>query len=266
MSTPIERLHYEKTDLWSPARWADVGSVTDRAMRVLELIQGDAQSVLDVGSGNGLLARVSRGKHPIISLDRSLAALQQAQDRRCQANAFALPFARDSFDVVVSMEMLEHLPVPIYRTALEKIARVSKKNIIITVPFMEKLSKSFVTCPQCSCHFHPYYHVRRYDAGSLQNLFSNYGWVCILFEPVGFDRARRMQLIWRLLLLYLHRRSANFPWYATCPQCGFNQPEAKLDRSADLHSNTLNMFKKWLNSVWPSRPSHLWWLAMYNHK
>jgi len=260
MKKSIERLHYENADLWSRVRWADASLVAERAGRVLELIPESARSVLDVGSGNGLLARLSRGKHPIVSLDRSIAALQQAEGKRCQGTAFALPFGTDSFDVVVSMEMLEHLPAPSYQPALEEITRVSRKYIIITVPFMESLTRSFVTCPQCYCYFHPYYHVRQYDADILHNLFALCGWSCTLLEPVGISRTKRMQPVWQLIRLYFHRRGANFPRDATCPQCGYKRPETNSEQPPGWYSTPI---RKRLDSAWPTCPAYLWWLAMY---
>ena len=50
---------------------------------------------------------------------------------------FPLPFADNSFDIVVSSEVLEH--VPDYKTAIAEIARVCKHLVIVTVPDMSAI-------------------------------------------------------------------------------------------------------------------------------
>lgn len=263
MHNQFERLQYENPDLWSPARWSEFSMDNFRANRVLELMPKGIKSVLDVGSGNGLLYKVNQGKYQIISLDRSFAALQQAGGVCFQANAFELPFVSASFDAIVSMEMLEHLPAPKYHASLEELARVSRKNIFITVPYEENLTYSQITCPQCSSRFHPYYHVRSFNEGALRKLLIDHGWQCLYLEPVGIIRTRRLQAIWKLVRLYFHRRGANFPWYATCPLCGYKRPQTNSSTSLDVLTTPAYLTKKLFSSLWPTRPAHIWWLAIY---
>jgi 2-polyprenyl-6-hydroxyphenyl methylase/3-demethylubiquinone-9 3-methyltransferase len=68
--------------------------------------------LLDVGCGGGLLAPHVHGYHHV-GVDLSLTALAVAADHGVegvQADVAALPFADDSFDVVVAGEILEHVP------------------------------------------------------------------------------------------------------------------------------------------------------------
>jgi SAM-dependent methyltransferase len=50
-----------------------------------------------------------------------------------QASALALPFADNTFDLVLAIEVLEHLPDP--RQALLEIARVASDAVVISVPW-----------------------------------------------------------------------------------------------------------------------------------
>ena len=54
------------------------------------------------------------------------------EDRFDTANLLALPFEDDSFDLVLCLEVLEHIPDP--RPALAEMARVSSSDLILSVP------------------------------------------------------------------------------------------------------------------------------------
>jgi ubiquinone/menaquinone biosynthesis C-methylase UbiE len=47
----------------------------------------------------------------------------------------SLPFIEKSFDLVCAFEVLEHLPYKEAKKALKEIARVSKKDVLISVPY-----------------------------------------------------------------------------------------------------------------------------------
>lgn len=50
------------------------------------------------------------------------------------ADILALPFRNDEFDLVCVFEVLEHLPFDQFEKALVELSRVSKKNIIVSLP------------------------------------------------------------------------------------------------------------------------------------
>lgn len=95
----------------------------------MELIEPylDGARVLEVGCGTGLLLQraAQRASHAA-GIDISPGMLQLAQKRGLdvvQADATALPFADDSFDLVYSFKVLAH--VQDIQKALEEIARVT---------------------------------------------------------------------------------------------------------------------------------------------
>ena len=61
---------------------------------------------------------------------RSASATRAA--RAVEGDLTALPFADDAFDLVVSTEVLEHLPEP--EKALRELGRVSGGHLFLTVP------------------------------------------------------------------------------------------------------------------------------------
>lgn len=99
-----------------------------------------AQTILDVGCGEGFtierLLRVD-GHLPVQGLDHDLSALLQAKERHPQipvqmADIQSMPFAQDSFELVLCLEVLEHLPDA--GPALEELRRVCSRYCLISVP------------------------------------------------------------------------------------------------------------------------------------
>lgn len=99
-----------------------------------------ARRVLEVGCGEGfvsgwLSARTSNAE--VIALDLSAAMLREARRayhavRFVAGDGYSLPFAEGSFDLVVCLEMLEHLERP--QDVLREARRVSRRFLITSVP------------------------------------------------------------------------------------------------------------------------------------
>lgn len=95
--------------------------------------------VLDAGCGTGVLSRKMRELQPDIELtmvDLSAAMLAQADDvpgRRMQASVLELPFADESFDLVVSAWVIETVGDP--GRAVREYLRVLKPGGLITYTF-----------------------------------------------------------------------------------------------------------------------------------
>lgn len=123
--------------------WRSEGWETRPALKVLELFQrhiSDRDRCLDVGCGDGGTSGVwcQERAASYVGVDVSEAAVAVARDRgldaRRIADASALPFPEDSFDVAVCVEVLEHLFQP--QLAVAEIARVLRPGgrLIATVP------------------------------------------------------------------------------------------------------------------------------------
>ena len=109
--------------------------------RVGELVAAiGASAILDIGCGEGFtidrLLSVD-GHLPIQGLDYDFPALLQAKEKYPQilfemGDIRRLPFAADSFELVLCLEVLEHLPDP--SPALRELRRVSSRHCLISVP------------------------------------------------------------------------------------------------------------------------------------
>ena len=100
------------------------------------LSQVSVNTVLDAGCGEGLvLGRLQSPRVVGIDLDRQriiLARASQPQSAVAVANVQRLPFSHASFDLVIMLEVFEHVGNP--QAALKEVARVSRKYLLASVP------------------------------------------------------------------------------------------------------------------------------------
>ena len=114
-----------------------VGGFTET---LLDLLPAAPASVLEVGCGEGVqLRKVEEAlpPHQLVGFDLPddhLAARWEGLDAAMVSGSVdALPFPDDSFDLVLALEMLEHVPDP--DRALAEIARVARDRIVLSVPW-----------------------------------------------------------------------------------------------------------------------------------
>jgi ubiquinone/menaquinone biosynthesis C-methylase UbiE len=104
---------------------------------ILDRIDSGAQSLIDVGCGNGLLLREIHQRHPHLKL-AGIDIKEKVQDaaQRCfefvRGDIEKLPFADKSFDVVTCSHVIEHLLHP--EKCLAEFLRVAKKQLFIVTP------------------------------------------------------------------------------------------------------------------------------------
>jgi len=95
------------------------------------------QSVLDTPAGTGRFAPfVLREGRKLVIADLSHAMLMEARASgapRVQADALSLPFADASFDLVLCMRFLFHVPRELQPKVLAELARVSRRFVAVDV-------------------------------------------------------------------------------------------------------------------------------------
>lgn len=96
--------------------------------------------VLEIGVGEGIVTSRVIERFPgvpVIGLDlpdEDLVAEWQSRDLSCAfGDASHLPFPDDAFDLVMAIEVFEHLPDP--PAAMAELARVCSGSLIASVPF-----------------------------------------------------------------------------------------------------------------------------------
>jgi len=90
-------------------------------------------TVLEVGSGS--LGIAPYFKKETTGVDLTFSPPFFSLLKRVKATATKLPFFCDSFDFVVMMDMLEHMPKKDREIAILEALRVAKRELIIGVPF-----------------------------------------------------------------------------------------------------------------------------------
>lgn len=96
-------------------------------------------SILEVGVGEGEVAARVRARYPaarFVAIDLPDPALAAAWAEESLAGAFAdisrLPFPDEAFDLVLGIEVLEHVPDP--PAALRELRRVASRDLVLSVP------------------------------------------------------------------------------------------------------------------------------------
>jgi SAM-dependent methyltransferase len=159
----VERAYVEKYGenpggggWYKPDTWLRISRVFERLDK-----GGD---ILDVGTGAGQFVNclvLSEQFRSVTTIDPTrFGKYMTLSDSitRHDVSVAEMPFDDDSFDVVVCMEVLEHLPEDIFRTAIAELRRVCRGQLVITVPYREPLPLSKT-------------HVRRFEDVDLARLF-----------------------------------------------------------------------------------------------
>jgi SAM-dependent methyltransferase len=162
---------------------------------------GESLDVLDFGCGPGyiwdhLKRAGSRWRYTGIDFSRSSA---DETEKRASGDAnfkgahhisqLPTPLPGASFDVILLLEVVEHLNDKHLAATLQEAARLLKKGgvLVVTTPNDEDLDKSMKFCPECGAIFHEWQHVRSWSAGELVSCLSDCGFSPRFTEAVDFS-------------------------------------------------------------------------------
>jgi SAM-dependent methyltransferase len=175
-------------------------SIFDYAVPRLAYLFGEARRiaagrrlrVLNIGVGNGWLERRShREGWEAWGLDPNPAAIESL--KRDGVNGVAggieaMPFRNESFHVVFSSEVFEHLLDDLLIRGLSEVSRVMQPGgmLIGSVPCREELELKKVVCPHCLHVHHAYGHHQSFDRARLESLFRGVGLESLYFRTRAF--------------------------------------------------------------------------------
>jgi len=128
--------HILKRNAFALARYKNVVSLLKN-----ELPSLDGKNVLDIGWGDGVLSyMISKEGAQVSGIDYSDIAIEFAKEKTKdvtidfrQGSAYELPFEDNSFDAVVSSDVIEHLDdVPQYLSEINRVCKDDAKVVIST--------------------------------------------------------------------------------------------------------------------------------------
>ncbi|MBK9099522.1 MAG: class I SAM-dependent methyltransferase [bacterium] len=145
---------------------------------IIAKIPNSVNSILDVGCGNGWVAKefLPKGKS-IVSMDISVTnpsivkkLYSNPKHFAVTADSFHLPFNDDSFDCVIASEIIEHVFDP--AVFIKELFRVVKRrgSLIVTTPYKEKII--YYLCIHCNQKTPANAHIHSFDEHKLQSLYT----------------------------------------------------------------------------------------------
>jgi SAM-dependent methyltransferase len=180
------------------------------------LVPDGCKTILDAGGGTGWATIELREGHHVVTLDSSAESLRQAPGETLLASIIDMPCADRSFDLVISSQVLEHLPADALAKAVAEMSRVARDYLLVSVPYREALDARLVRCGQCKSVFHPDHHCQSFGERDLARLFP--GWMMAEWHVFGAVRHGS-----GVVQAHGRKRASDlYPAFAgtICPDCG----------------------------------------------
>lgn len=213
-------VYFEQPEVWQEEYTLDHRQRIDE---LISMIPADARKILDAGCGAGALTnRLAQAGYDVVGCDLSQVALRKVSTKKCAGRVDQLMFRDNVFDLTVAGELLEHIPPAFYDQARGELARVSRKYILISVPYREVLTAGTIQCPTCTAHYHAFEHMRSYDDATLTTLLPGMDLIDKRFSGVS-KRYNKLELFLRYRLGKYYSRDP----HAVCPHCGMRPQTQK---------------------------------------
>lgn len=267
----FEKMYYEAETFWEGDVLKDPAN-QERIRATASLIPPVVKTLIDVGCGNGTFVNYLSDNYPgldLTAVDRSETALKFVRTNKLEVDISSLPFDDHSFDCVTCLEVIEHLPVPLYKQSLRELTRIAKDHVIISVPYAEKLETNYTRCPSCRTIFNRDIHVRNFFDKDIKSLLAEFGFGCDFIQKLNHIK----KFVGHDLYRKLFYPEQFLKWQSPiCPVCGFSTPPTKENGSKQITDPQPVTSKRKLISYftglpklfWPKTSHYYWILAKYS--
>lgn len=250
----MEHIHnyFENEQHWQSHKYLEDQNENLRISKTLNLIPSDVKTIIDVGCGNGFFLKTleEAHKYSLFGIEPSKSAITQNLSS-IKINDGVIDDIKhndNSFDLTTCLEVIEHLPFRVFEKGLLELERISKKYIIISVPYNE--NRNHVKCPYCDCHFNGTTHMRSFSENQFSTLFNNSKLISL--HKVGKTKEFKFQSLRRLF----KRNILTFRQTHVCPQCNYTNNH-NLSKKKHI-KKAKNIF---FNFLYRDKP--IWYIALY---
>ncbi|MEW6621222.1 MAG: class I SAM-dependent methyltransferase [bacterium] len=140
---------------------------------LMALIPGDSRkTALDIGAWDGWFSLLLAERFErVTALDLEKPSIAHPKIQCVKGDATNLAFDNDEFDLVFCAEVLEHIPSNHLQKVCSELERVTKKYILIGVPFKQDIRVGRTKCHTCGKRNPSYGHINSFDEHRLKKLF-----------------------------------------------------------------------------------------------
>ena len=208
-----------------------------RLREILNLVSAipkkeELEKVIDVGARSGHISKLIADllDVPVIALDLKKPKIECKNVISVEGNILNLEFPDDFFDLVICTEVLEHINPKFLQRACNELKRITKKYLLIGVPFEQDIRLYRTRCKRCGKRNPPWGHVNRFDEKKLKELF-----VELKLRRVSF--VGKTKEVTNFISAFLMDLAGN-------PYGTYNQKEPCLYCGAKIEKPSLNFFQK----------------------
>lgn len=124
-----ERKHLPKGFYFK--KYVDVIRFISYFCQIDSVIKTNPKTILEIGIGNKIVSNYLKQS----GFDVTTCDFNKKLGPDTVADIKNLPFKEDKFDVILACEILEHIPFKDVQTTVSELHRISKKNVIISIPY-----------------------------------------------------------------------------------------------------------------------------------
>ncbi len=207
-----------------------------RIKNILDLVKSISnerlEKVIDVGAQDAFISKKIADllNKKVIALDINKPDIKERNIIPMKGNILDLKFSEDYFDLVICTEVLEHIQPEFLKKACNELKRITKKYLLIGVPYKQDLRLGRTFCKNCGKRNPPWGHVNSFDEYKLIELFNN-----MHIERISFvGKTKEATNFISTFLLDLAKN----------PYGTYNQKEPCIFCGAKLEKPSINLFHR----------------------